>query len=273
MRTIGIPDAGLTLVGPGDPDFDHLVSVLLGDRPDPTFEALKAYSVVLYNQSTKTVVAYALRWEYTKPDGKRIHVDVTTGRVTRLLDGAAIKTKPEDDRRGPTIEPHSWAIVTPRTVLKTNSSTGGLTSHPRYGSYLSALQHLASRFSEATDLEVNLDGAFFEDGSFAGPDRSGFFNIFQTEVNAKQKLMAYIVQSVRAGRNLDDVAEEIQASLPASPPEPSVSPDGSLGGLDEFFRHRYASEFLGVYHANGRDLALGWAYYHFFRHPPKLEKK
>lgn len=269
MHTMSIPDASLMLVGQADHEFDPLVTALLGG-PDPDFETLKPYSVVLYNRSNKTLVAYNVRWEFTRPNGNRIHVSVSDGRIQRLLDGGMPHEDPTDDRQSPSINRQSWAIVTPAGVKKTNFSTAvGASRTPDW----SAIQPMISRFSQATDLEVSLDGAFFEDGSFVRPNRSGFFETFKSQVNAQQALVSYIVHSAGEGRTVDDVAREVQASLPASHPQLASSSDGSTSGFDEFFSYKYSSEFLAVYRSSDGKGALAWARYQLFQHLPILKKK
>ena len=276
MRTIGIPEAGLALIGPGDPDFDHLASSVLGGGFDPEFDAQRDYSVILHNQSEKRVVAYAVRWEYTEPDGKRISVAAKSGWIKRLLDGGKRRADAGDDRYGPALLPHAWVIILPYSGYKkiawsntpSNWAVNKAPGDPRYMWYVS---HFVSRFSQATDLEAMLDGAFFEDGSFVGPDKSGLFGDFKSELTARQNLVSYILRSAQRGRDLDDVAKEIQASFPSSPPAPRELPGGPPD-WSEYHKYFYTKLFLMAYSHGGRDMALRWAQDNLFQQPPELKK-
>jgi hypothetical protein len=270
IRAVGISEAGLTLLTQMEPGFDDMVKGLVGADRVPELDALKSYSVVLHNHSNQTVIAYYLRWEFTGPNGNRTEIDMTENRITRFLDGGSKKTDAENDSLGPTIAPQSWVVVTPRRVVKTGAGAEGRSSNGRYLSYL---EQVSSKFAEASHIQVSLDGAFFEDGSFVGPNSSRFFEIIKSEVETKQNLLSYIVRSVGNGRTIDDVANELHSSLSASRPELSRGPDGSVSGLDDYFRFQYVSEFLGVYKANGPSLALGWAQEGLYKHPPTLENK
>jgi hypothetical protein len=270
IRAIGISDAGLTLVTPLEPGFDGMIKGLIGENHVPELASLRDYSVILHNHSNQTVVAYYLRWEFTEPDGNRTQMDMTENRITRFLDGGYKKTDAENDGLGPTIAPQSWVVVTPRRVVKTGA---GAESRSSNGRYVSHLEQVSSKFAEASDIRVSLDGAFFEDGSFVGPNESHFFEIIKSQVRAKQNLLSYIIMSVGQGRTVDDVANELKTSLPASRPELSRTADGSISGLDDYFRFQYVSEFLGVYRGNGAFLALGWAHQGLYQHPARLEKK
>jgi hypothetical protein len=270
ILAVGISEAGLALVTPMEPGFDSMVKKLVGADCVPELDALRAYSVVLYNHPNQTVVAYYLRWEFTEPNGNRTQIDMTENRITRFLDGGNKKTDAENDGVGPTIAPQSWVVVTPRRVVKTGA---GAESRSSNGRYVSHLEQVSSKFAVATNIQVSLDGAFFEDGSFVGPNESHFFEIIKSQVGAKQNLLSYILMSVGHGRTLDDVVNGLQASLPVSRPELRRTPDGSVGGLDDYFRFQYVSEFLGIYKGNGASLALGWAHEGLYQHPPRLEQK
>jgi len=70
-------------------------------------------------------------------------------------------------------------------------------------------------YDECTHVSAALDGAFFEDGSFVGPDRSRFFDKFESELNASQDVTAYIANNSDQG--LDHVAAQLQSMLIQSP--------------------------------------------------------
>jgi hypothetical protein len=267
MRIIDLPDSGLKLVQSQDPNFNNLIKASLAGEAVPELDALKPYTVILQNNSSSVLVAYAVRWEYTKPDGRRAHVDYSDGQVGRLLDGAIRKPITPYDEGGAMLYPHSFVVVTPTTTLKTASGARDRASDPNYQALL---QKLASRFSQGQDVSATLDGAFFEDGSFVGANNTHFFEKFTSEVRARQNLAQRIVESIGQGRSVRDVAREIQESLPAVPPKLALAPEGTLQGYDDYYKHEYASAFLSVYRNSGQEAALAWAQSNLFRNPPRL---
>jgi hypothetical protein len=267
MNITGLPEKGLHLVGTGDPGFGRLLKSLPGDETTPELDALRPYSVILQNKSLQTVVAYVLRWEYTNLDGKRIHMDLSDGEITRLMDGPTRKVPTEYDENGPALDPHSWVLATPSTVLKTSSGARDRANDPNYQAFL---QRIVTRFNQGQDFSVTLDGAFFEDGSFVGPNRSHLFENFSSEVSARQNLVQQIVDAAQAGRSVNEVAREIQASLPDSPPKLTRASDGTIRGDDQYYRHKYASRFLSVYRNAGQESALEWAKNLRFQNVPRL---
>ncbi len=267
MTVTGLPDKGLILIGPADPRFDKLLKGLLANETTPELDALRPYSVILHNDSRQTVVAYALRWEYTNPNGKRVHVDLSDGQITRLMDGVIRKTPTEYDKVGAGIDPRSWVVATPSTVLKTSSGAGDRAKDANYQDFL---QKLVTRFSQGQDVSITLDGAFFEDGSFVGPNRSHLFENFTAEVLAKQAFVQQVVVAAQRGQSMDDVAREIQTSLPDSLAKPTLASDGTMRGDEQYYRYKYASRFLLIYHNSGQESALAWAKTHLIQNPPKL---
>src|SRR5262249_44263030 len=104
--------------------------------------------------------------------------------------------------------------------------------------------HMISLVKSALDwtssLTITLDGAFFEDGSFVGPDTSEFFENTKAVITARRDILKWFVDSVlmreRMGENLETVFSELEA-LVKRMPQPT-----SKGLPDDF----YKNEQLGV---------------------------
>lgn len=269
MRVANIPNSGLKLMSSEDPRFESLANTLLSNQAVPELEVLKPFTVLIVNQSGKALVAYSVRWEYTKPTGERIHVDVSNGHIRRLLDGTTKRTDADEDRGAESVESGSWMIVTPRTSLK---SSLGAQNRARQSGYVASLSNLASRLAAGTDVVATLDGAFFEDGSFVGSDKAGYFETFKSKVDEQQAIADYVMKSFESGRSLEDLARELENSLPKKRPRLEAKPDGSISGLNELYRYEYTSDFLSAYRRSGPDSAVAWAYYYSFRQPPNLRK-
>jgi hypothetical protein len=270
MKVTGLPDKGLILIGPADPGFEDIAGSVLKGRNDFTYESLKPYSVALQNKTHRTVVAYSIRWEYPAPNGKTGIWDQSFGQPSGLLDGTKRKTDPSVDKGGLTIAPGEWKLITPKSYIGSESRVTSEAEVANQG-YRAYLQSVASQLSHG-ELTVTLDGAFFNDGTFVGPDRTGYFEIFKAEVTAKHDLLIRVVNASKAGQGLAQVASEIESSLPASrqdDPRPGTTPAEHY----QYYKNFYAREFLGVRNKLGDQAALGLAYYHSFEHPPVLVKK
>lgn len=271
MIVTGIPEQGLMLIGPTSADFQQMADNVLQGRTDYVFEQLRPYSVILQNTTQKIIVGYALRWEYLGPNGKRIPVDKTIGQVKALRDGLFPKSKSTYGMTA-VIAPGSWRIVTPQSVVGSDTAvtSPALIANPEFVKFMA---YKADKLQNAQNLTVSLDGVFFDDGTFVGPDRSAFFEVFQWELEAKQHLLEHILRAVRAGQDPDTVAAQIENSLPKIPPQTTMPTDSNAStAFKNFFTYRYAAEFLRIYRGSGREPALGWAYQNIFHHPPQLRK-
>jgi hypothetical protein len=271
MKVSGIPESGLVLIGPADPGFEEMASAALKGRRDIVYETFKPYSVILQNKTEKTVVAYVVRLEFNSANGKLVSWQRYFGQVTALLDGNKRKSNPEADRAGPTIPPNAWKIVTPESYIGSESrvTSEASAANDEFRAYL---QHLTSRLNQGTGMTASLDGAFFEDGTFVGQDKSGFFDIFKAEVNAKQDLMFQIVSGHRAGRDANEVVNEIKSSLPESG-QPILGPGASPSDFYQYFRRLYGSEIVGIRDKLGGQAVLGHAYQQLFQNHPFLMKR
>jgi hypothetical protein len=265
MNTIGL--LGLNLIGPMDPGFEEKAASLLKDRQYFAYGMLKPYAVILENTSQKTVVAYALRWEYPAPKGQIGIWDRNFSQGTRLLDGGKRRTNASDDEMGPTIDPGQFKLITPESFI--GKSRWGIQPVPESDQYRAYLQSIVNRFGSG-NLTVTLDAVFFEDGTFAGPDRSGYFDVFKAEVMARQDLMSEIVAANSAGR-LPEVASKLEASL-ADAGEPILQQGASSDDFYHYYRHLYLKEFVNIRAKLGDQAALGHAYQKFYHNAPTLAK-
>src|SRR5436305_10297284 len=63
MSAKDLPEYGLTIVTPSDPDFEALAAEQLKDVPDDIAANIKPLSFFLKNTSGRTVVAHAVIWD------------------------------------------------------------------------------------------------------------------------------------------------------------------------------------------------------------------
>lgn len=273
MQITGIPEKGLVLVGANDPLFPSMANAILNGRDDLIYNTFQPYSVVLWNKTGKTVVEYCLRWEFTNPDGKRVAWTMSYGATRGLLDGSAPKAGALIGKLSSIIRPNEWMIVTPKSNI---GSMSQLTppSRSSIGAYTADLQSHLDTLRTSSDLTISLDGAFFDDGTFVGPDQSGFFDRFKAQVTAKQDVMNQVLDGVAKGQSVESIADQLKASVP------------STGGLLErtlqtatpadwyqFFRSRDVSSFLSTRAAYGDDKAVDFAKKARFEHLPNFVKE
>jgi len=273
MQITGIPEKGLLLVGANDPLFPSMANAILNGRDDLLYNTFQPYSVILWNKTGKTVVEYCLRWEFTNPDGKRVAWDMSYGDTMGLLDGSMPKAGALIGKLSAIIRPGESMIVTPKSQLGRNSQVTP-PDRPQIGAYIAGLQSQLNILRSGSDLTISLDGAFFDDGTFVGPDQSGFFERFKAQVTAKQDVMNQVLDGVAKRQSVESIADQLKASVP------------STGGLLErtlqtatpadwyqFFRSRDVSSFLSTRTAYGDDKAVDFARKARFEHLPNFVKE
>lgn len=106
---------------------------------------------------------------------------------------------------------------------------------------------------------VLLDGAFFSDGSFVGPDETGFFDGVKARFEATHELASDLLAARDRGLS---PAEAVDGLLTIAGEEyrlDHVAHPGPGGSTYEYHRKRQALEFLNVRDAAGPDAVLSHA--------------
>jgi hypothetical protein len=78
-------------------------------------------------------------------------------------------------------------------------------------------------YKDASDLEISIGAAIFEDGAFFGPKTSELDQHFTAYVDAKQDYYRMIVQGIHAGTSLDEAFAPIDALAKANAANPGLS--------------------------------------------------
>lgn len=79
MNIRDLHNSGLVLIGSDDAAFESAYLRLAKRSTDAAVDALKPFSVILRNETGKSVVAYSLIWEYVDSSGKELKHSVSYG--------------------------------------------------------------------------------------------------------------------------------------------------------------------------------------------------
>lgn len=122
-----------------------------------------------------------------------------------------------------------------------------------------------------TDITVSIDGAFFDDGTFAGPDTSGFFAHVKAQIDAKRDLLNEVAIGLS---NLHRSKEEVFSHVEKTAAQPDVRLDSNSTPTDfyNFYKRFYAREILEDRNAFGDDKALAVTLQPLKKAWPKLRK-
>src|SRR5581483_9275392 len=218
----GLPAYGLTVVALNDPQYNDMMSDFFGDNPPELVKIAAPTSVFLINGSDKVIIAYDLTYDFRAADGT-----VNSNEYSSIFMPALI-----DWPRERLAEDQAAVILPGRArLISPMFSFGGLTKGqlpPSFGNE-SDEKRLKKEMMSAikmtlewtSSLTITLDGVFFEDGSFVGPDASEFFENTKATITARRDLLEWFVASVRKrerkGESPDIVFSELEAVVKEMP--------------------------------------------------------
>lgn len=243
FNTRDFPEHGVQIVTPVDPSFDETVKKYFKNNPPP--DTTQPFSVFIKNTGKKLVLGYALTWELKDSEGKVIVRNTVGYTEPGLLMGDEI---PKGMEHTTAIEPNSFRCFNWNSKIEPNhvSRTGASESD--------AVPNLvASQLSRASDISVSLDGVFFDDATFIGPNETGFFDQMQALFRAKSDLLDEVATASERG-TLDQAFESIAAY--SNEPDVVFGPTFSSDEWYRYFRKAYATEMHNKHRAYGKDKLL-----------------
>lgn len=261
VRSKGIPEYGLFLIGPADPLFEKNISAALSNTE--ISETEKLLSAFVMNSSQRSVVAYHLRWTLVDANGKtqsheRSYKDPNLLMAYRKMQGLTSE--------GYSIGPESTHLISlvpfVSDVHHPQESIGGTwfdqANTTDIDSVKRALQdhntkELATRlmdsFGHIVSITVSLDGAFFDDGSFAGPDESQFFSKVKAQLDARYDLYRKVRDMVSSKKPFDKIHQYVRDA--ANMPRVPLGRDSSPDQFYDFFMRFYAQEISRIWSKSG----------------------
>jgi hypothetical protein len=224
-----LPEEGLLITSPEDPLFMEALRASAWAEKDPPSNAALQFSGVISNNSDQAVAAISVVWEFIQPDGRAIRREKIArenslfGDDDALYDLAAkVGTLP----RGPAhrvLEPHTKGLFSLVSTQSAGSATGSSVGQgvaPLIGQTSQRLDPTAIRQKEmdllsailekSVSWSVSIDGAFFEDGRFAGPNKGDFFGKIAAEHKARIDLLQELEKLIKAGRHGQDFNKVFQ---------------------------------------------------------------
>jgi len=107
----------------------------------------------------------------------------------------------------------------------------------------STREELTTELAQATALTVSLDGVFFDDGGFVGPNTTGFFERMQAIVRAKLDLLRDIQVAASEGKE-EEVFEAITAK--SLEPDSMMTSTASPEDYYKYYTKLFATELSGM---------------------------
>lgn len=255
-----LPEHGLTIISPADPSFDGRMNALLKGERNGVAENLKPFSVFVKNQGSKTVVAYVIQWCFTNAEDQQECYRKAVINPTALMEGEEL---PEDmEEQSGRIKPGAtrfFSLVSldgggPFSVKVSREEAERF----RRGEFdrVELLRRYSAELAKYSNLTVSIDGAFFEDGTFVGPDTAGFFETTQAMIDARSDLLSDIASGLSkpGSRSRDEAFVQVEAI--ARQAETELKSSSTPDDYYNHFKRAYASELLRVKDSQGIDQGL-----------------
>lgn len=258
-----LPEHGLTIIGPSDPSFDALLAARLKGEPSEVMNNFKPFSFFVENKSERMVVAYTIRWCFTKVDGTNDCYVSSLTNPRALMDGENLpeemieqsgKIKPNSTRFFSLLSLEGGgSISVPANPAEVEQMKQGIA--PDRGALL---RRYGAELSKYSDITFEIDGAFFDDGSFVGPDITGFFEKTKAQISAQYDVLTEITRGLsKPGKTKEDVFKDLETT--AGQPEITVNPKSTFDDHYKYYKRRYANEILRSRTFVGDDKALAVA--------------
>lgn len=167
------PVTGVELIGSRNPTFSLLADRMLAGRQFSFVGELLPLSVILSNQSTRTIVFYGVRFEYENPAGNTVPVvvykDMRLPILRRLDQGAN----------------HLISVEHHLSDAMEALSPTELQALPLFSIWIKSLRE----YARARTIIAKVDCVVLDNGRFAGPDETGQFTRLVEEAAAKRDLL------------------------------------------------------------------------------------
>lgn len=261
LKVRDIREHGLVIVGRSDPDFESLKGVLSqeGVRLDLSIQPY----VFIKNLGNKRMIAYSLKWELLKDDGRVVTKTRSYAREDILMG----KEGPEDPSDRIILRPNAARLfslagygdgqeISLTPVSKTGASSDA--EIPQKLEQTGLLTGVGKQLEHTVSVTVSLDGAFLEDGSFVGPNTTSFFERTSTAIDAKNHMVQEILRRLSQGDTPADVMKYLSAK--ADTLGEVNAPAGHRAKPEEIYQYeekRFLDDALGIRAFAGDDeLAL-----------------
>jgi hypothetical protein len=243
-------------------------------------EANKPLFVFLKNTGPNDVVAYSLKWEFLNANGT-----VVTRSISFANPGAFSGAKPSAVDRT-LMESVSLVRSNTSKFVSLDSSLGSLVhsvlnngGQPGTDELYRALNAYLARSKESRDAllgtatagSVSLDGAFFDDGTFVGPDTTNLFAKLQAEIAAQKDVAGVVNQGLKEEKSPQDISRQVEEI--ARDPRLRQFDDPALSNHYNHFAKLFARELLNIKEAKGNGNMLKHAKRILDTEYPVLRKK
>jgi hypothetical protein len=243
-----LPEHGLIIVKPSDPEFEVIAFASIPNLTRDELEALRPFSMAIKNTGPKMLVAHTIIWEGANPEGRHESYVMSYANSEVFTDRLEFLSTIDRTNLDKTIKAGSSRLLSLVPMRRAGPSGGGGGSRGEQIKEDDATdltqrrEQLRTQFMGYSDLTISIDGAFFEDGEFVGPDVSHSFERLEAQVEAKRQLRTFVAESVKLKKTPAQIFQELQtrADMPVNPP----TQQSSVSDYSDYFTKFFANQFI-----------------------------
>lgn len=245
------PEHGVSLIVPSNPSFDNLQAKV------PMPESNDSYSVILKNTGNRSVVGYAIKWECFDAKGEASDRDLSKDRnLSHLVSWVFLHGK-ESERiaamngSSEIIRPHSiWLISFDGPARRLDGGSGATD----FGATRQGEGGGAETLRTCSSVTVTADGIFFDDGTFIGPDTTGFFTGVKSQMDAQYEILQGVLGELKSGKEAGEIFRGLERIRDREAVQLEESPTPEE--FRSYFRNIFARDLLGKKEAWGTDKTI-----------------
>lgn len=254
-------ERGLAIISPGDNSYDEMLNTLRENMSGSPVEAIRPYSVFIKNAGKRSVIAFVLKWELVRPDGKVIN------RTDQYVTKYSLMGDEDSNSDGHVIKANAPWLAFPgfAGALDTLTANNGASNLAPY------FDRVSDNLAQYSKINVSLDGVFFDDGAFAGPDTTGFYGKVDALVRANHDLRDELEKGKKAGKSTDDIFKRVTEE--AAEPKARPGRNATVEDHYNYFKSLAAKELKEMRDVSGNDKALEHALRPLKKQRPLLRKE
>lgn len=237
-----LPQEGLVLITAGDKNFTNILANSGNQLPE--LDAVLPFSVILRNTGNQPAICFMLKWDLVTPDG------VVSTRHYEYVTAFALEGGIMDQQGGYVLKPGSDWIFGPGFGIELrNFPTTGPTGSRAVN--FTRIAHDLAQFSSGT---VSLDGAFFNDGTFVGPNNTHFFEKIEAFQRARRDVLNELSKKAKTKNNYEDVFGEVLAL--AKQPRKRLDKKSTINNYYDLFKADLAADIMSMKKVSGSQKTL-----------------
>ena len=243
-----LQEYGLAIITASDPEFDNSAAPSLTGMSDEEIASIKPLSILIKNTSSKIVVGYTIVWECVDSVGQKNTFKFSRADSEAITDTEEYLKALPGTNLDKTIRPGAarlFSLLPSATRKGGGSASEAAQKDSASNDKSERVRRLSSELlTTYTAITVSIDAAFFDDGTFIGPDYTGLFDRIKAQVNAKLDLRRAISEKLKKGKSNREIFNDIEARAKTDIAVKRVSELFTPEDNYKFFSKLFANQFL-----------------------------